>query len=43
MKAKVILKMLFLKFGNANISFGDKIVMWRFYTTNKVLFINEQI
>lgn len=36
-KFEVILKMFFLKFSNADISFNEKAIMWKFYTTNKVL------
>ena len=42
-KFKVILKMLFLKLSNANISFGKKILMWRIYTTNKALSTIERV
>ena len=35
--------MLFLKISNANISFSEKIFMWKSYITNKVLFITKQV
>ena len=36
-KFQVIVGLPFLKFSNANMSFGEKILMWKSYTTNKVL------
>ena len=42
-KFEVILGMLFLKISNADVSFGEKILMWRTYTTNKTLSITKQV
>ena len=42
-KFEVILGMLFLKLNNANVLFGEKILIWRSYTTNKVLFTSKQV
>ena len=42
-KFEVILKMLFLKFNNTNVSFGKKALMWKIYTTNEALPITEQV
>ena len=42
-KFKVILGMPFLKISNADMSFGEKILTWRTYTTNKALPIIEQV
>ena len=36
-KFEVILRMLFLKLSNADVSFGEKTFIWRTYTTNKAL------
>ena len=36
-KFKVILGILFLKISNADVSFGEKTLIWKFYTTNRVL------
>ena len=35
--------MLFLKINNADLSFGEKLLMWKFYTTNKILLTIEYI
>lgn len=35
---EVIVRMFFLKINNANVAFGKKTHMWKFYTTNKVFF-----
>ena len=42
-KFEVILGMLFLKLSNTNVLFGEKTLMWRSYTTNKVLPISKQM
>ena len=42
-KFEVILEISFLKLSNADISFDEKILMWRIYTTNKALFIIKQV
>ena len=42
-KFEVILKMLFLKLNNANISFGERIFIWKTYTTNKALPTTKQV
>ena len=34
-KFEVVLGMLFLKISNADMSFGERILMWKSYTTNK--------
>ena len=41
-KFEVILKMLFLKLSNADLWFGKRTLMWKFYTTNKALPITKQ-
>lgn len=40
---KVILKMLFLFFSNRNIKFIEKELIWKIYSTSKVLLTNKQI
>ena len=35
--------MFFLKINNANMLFGKKILMWKFYTTNKALPTTKQV
>ena len=35
--------MLFLNISNANISFGKKTLIWKSYTTNKILLAIEQV
>ena len=35
--------MPFLKISNADVLFGEKILMWRTYTINKALFIIKQV
>lgn len=42
-QVKVILKMLFLKINNMNMSFNKETLIWRFYITNKVLAITKQV
>ena len=42
-KFEVILGILFLKFSNINMSFGEKTLMWRSYITNKVLSTIERV
>ena len=42
-KFEVVLKMLFLKISNANITFGEKTLMWKSYITSKALPTTEQI
>ena len=40
---EVILGMSFLKLSNADVSFGEKTLTWKSYTTNKVLPTTEQV
>ena len=42
-KFEVILRMLFLKLSNADVLFGEEILMWKSYTTNKALPTIEQV
>ena len=42
-KFEVILRMLFLKLSNADVSFGEKILIWKSYTTNKALLTTVQV
>ena len=42
-KFEVVLGMFFLKISNADISFGEKIISWKFYTTNKVILTTKQV
>ena len=42
-KFKVILGMSFLKISNVDMSFDERILMWRTYTTNKALPTTEQV
>ena len=42
-KFKVILKIIFLKFSNANILFSKKTLIQRFYITNEALFTIKQV
>ena len=42
-KFEVILGMPFLKISNANVAFGEGTLMWKSYTTNKVLPITERV
>ena len=42
-KFEVILRMLFLKISNADVSFGEKIFMWKIYITNEALPTTEQV
>ena len=40
---EVILGMLFLKISNADVSFGERTLMWKTYTTNEALPITKQV
>ena len=42
-KFEMILKILFFKINNAIMLFDKKTLIWKFYTTNKALFIIEQV
>ena len=42
-KFKIILGMLFLKISNTDVLFGKKTLIWKFYTTSKVLPTIEQV
>ena len=42
-KFEVILRMLFLKISNADISFSEKTLTWKIYTTIKALLTTEQV
>ena len=42
-KFEVILGMLFLKISNADVSFGERTLTWKTYTTNKTLPTTKQI
>lgn len=42
-KFKMILEIFFFKINNTNMLFEKKILIWKTYTTNKTLFIIEQI
>ena len=42
-KFVVILRMLFLKISNADVSFGEKTLTWRTYTTNEALPTTKQV
>ena len=42
-KFEVILKMLFLKISNTDMSFGEETLTWKTYTTNKILPTTEQV
>ena len=42
-KFKEILGMFFLKISNADMSFDEKTLTWKTYTTNKVLFTTKQV
>ena len=42
-KFEVILGMSFLKLSNADVLFGEKTFIWRFFTTSKALLITKQI
>ena len=42
-KFEVILEMLFLKFSNADVSFGKKTLMLKLYTTNKAIPTIKQV
>ena len=42
-KFEVILEIPFLKISNANIVFGEKILMWKSYITNEALWTTEQV
>ena len=42
-KFEMMLGMFFLKISNANVAFGEKILTWKSYTTNKALPITKQV
>ena len=42
-KFEIILGMPFLKLSNANVSFGKRTLMWKFYITSKVIPTTKQI
>ena len=42
-KFEVILEMLFLKISNMDMSFGEKTLIWKTYTTNKILPTTKQV
>ena len=42
-KFEMILEMSFLKLSNTNVSFGEKILSWKSYTTNEALPTTKQI
>ena len=42
-KFEVILRMLFLKISNADVSFGEETLTWKIYTTNKALPTTKQV
>ena len=42
-KFDVILGILFLKISNADVSFGEEILIWKTYTTNKALPTTKQV
>ena len=42
-KFEVILGMFFLKFSNTDVLFGEKTLMWKTYTINKILSTTEQV
>ena len=42
-KFEVILGIFFLILSNADVSFGEKILTWRIYTTNKALLTSKQV
>ena len=42
-KFEVVLRMLFLKLSNADMSFGKETLTWKSYTTNKALLITERV
>ena len=42
-KVEVVLEIPFLKLSNANMLFGEKIFMWKIYTTNKALFNTQRV
>ena len=42
-KFEVVLEMLFLKISNADVAFGEGMLMWKSYTTNKALSTIEQV
>ena len=42
-KFEVILRMLFLKLSNVNMSFGKKTLTWKICITNKALSTNKQV
>ena len=42
-KFEIILGMLFLKLSNADVSFGERILTWKTYTTNEALPTIKQV
>ena len=42
-KFEIILGIPFLQFSNGDISFGEKILTWKTYTTNKALSTIKQV
>ena len=42
-KFEVILRMFFLKISNMDVSFGEKILTWKTYITNKILPTTKQV
>ena len=42
-KFEVVLRMLFLKLSNADMSFGEKTLTWKSYITNKALPTTERV
>ena len=42
-KFKMVLEMLFLKISNVDVAFGEEMLMWKSYTTNKALLITKQV
>ena len=42
-KFEIILGMSFLKFNNADMSFGKRALTWKIYITNKALFTTKQV
>ena len=42
-KFEIILRMLFLKISNAEVSFGEKILTWSIYISNKALLTTKQV
>ena len=42
-KFEIILKMLFLKISNTDMSFSEKTLTWKTYTTNEALFTTKRV